>query len=831
MSHTSIKLSTFYRYMGFCIAASSILAASLLQVVVGSAAAPGLWLGLTVVSAVSALFVGKLALKELSLHVGSSSVTADSGEDSSSNLRLKYSLEVCQANVMVADNDMNIVFANESVTAMLKARRSELEKEVPNFNLDKLVGTCVDDFHINPSHQRGMISNLSKPHKARLPIGELIFDLIATPIFDDKGERLGTIVEWDDMTDVLAEQQVAKKIADANSRVKQALDVCEANVMVADDEMRIVYANQSAIDMLKARSDVLNREVPSLNPDTLIGTCVDDFHKDPRHQRGMISSLKDVYKTQIEVSELTFSLIATPMFNEQGERLGTVVEWQDMTDILAKQAEEKAANDANSRVLQALDSTKSNVMVADADNTIIYMNKTVQEMFKKAESDIKAVLPNFNATNLIGQNMDIFHKNPAHQKQVVGGLSSTTESEAKCGKLTFRITASPLKTDQGERLGTVVEWVDRTQEIAVEHEVQTLIQGAVDGDLTQRISLDDKQGFFASLGTGMNSLIDLIAEMIDNIKTSADLVANGAEEISSGNTNLSQRTEEQASSLEETASSMEQMTSTVQQNAENSRDADKLALAAREKAVHGGQVVSNAITAMEEINAASKRIADIIGVIDEIAFQTNLLALNASVEAARAGEQGRGFSVVASEVRNLAGRSATAAKEIKLLIQDSVSKVGEGSKLVNESGKTLQEIIAEVQKVTNVVGEISAASAEQATGIEEVNKAITQMDEMTQQNAALVEEAAAASEIMGEQAADLKRQVNYFKTQPGVARTAPAAASQASSSTSNRRSGERPWSEKPQASKPAAAKSAPARVVPLEPSKKAGIGGTDWEDF
>ncbi len=232
--------------------------------------------------------------------------------------------------------------------------------------------------------------------------------------------------------------------------------------------------------------------------------------------------------------------------------------------------------------------------------------------------------------------------------------------------------------------------------------------------------------------------------------------------FASGNTNLSQRTEEQAASLEETSSAMEEMTSTIQQNAGNSKQANSLAQSARDTAENGGRVVGEAVAAMEAINESSKKISDIIGVIDEIAFQTNLLALNASVEAARAGDQGRGFAVVADEVRNLAGRSATAAKEIKELIQDSSSKVEEGSGLVNQSGETLEEIVNSVKKVSDIVAEISTASEEQAAGIDEVNKAVIQMDELTQQNAALVEEAAAASESLGEQAESLERLIRFF---------------------------------------------------------------------
>ena len=289
-----------------------------------------------------------------------------------------------------------------------------------------------------------------------------------------------------------------------------------------------------------------------------------------------------------------------------------------------------------------------------------------------------------------------------------------------------------------------------------------IARGVAEGDLTQRIEVHSTDEI-GQLMQALHDMNDSLARVVSQVRSGTDTVSTASTQIAAGNLDLSSRTEEQAASLEETASSMEQLTSTVKQNAENARQANQLVSSTADVAVKGGQVVGQVVDTMASIKNSSYKIADIIGVIDGIAFQTNILALNAAVEAARAGEQGRGFAVVASEVRNLAQRSAGAAKEIKALIEDSVGKVDAGSKLVDEAGKTMGEVVASVKHVTDIMSEIAAASSEQSAGIEQVNQAIAQMDEVTQQNAALVEEASAAAESLQDQASQLAQAVSVFK--------------------------------------------------------------------
>ena len=345
--------------------------------------------------------------------------------------------------------------------------------------------------------------------------------------------------------------------------------------------------------------------------------------------------------------------------------------------------------------------------------------------------------------------------------------------------------------------------------------VSAVAQQVADGDLSQRapVTTQDELG---QLGQAMNAMLDNISRVVGEVRQAAEHVSTASAEITQGNEDLSQRTSAQAGALEETSASMEEMTSTIKQNADNAKQANQLAVTAREVAEKGGAVTDKAVNAMDEINQSSKKIADIINVIDEIAFQTNLLALNAAVEAARAGEQGRGFAVVASEVRNLAQRSATAAKEIKSLINESVQKVGDGSELVNQSGQTLNEIVSSVKRVTDIISEISTASQEQASGIDQVNKAVMQMDQGTQQNAALVEQATSASQTMKQQAAGLLEQVAFFKV------------------TESGSGGSRP-SETPPVSVPKPASTvikppAPAKPVAQQAPQLAGVGSSNGHE-
>jgi len=528
-----------------------------------------------------------------------------------------------------------------------------------------------------------------------------------------------------------------------------------------------------------------------------------------------IGVLPGIRATSAALETITEGNFKSEINIKRGDELGDVLRAAKMLQIRQGSMVNDARQQLNlaARIQSALDSTTANVMMADQHHNIIYINNTLHDMLEKNESNFRQELPNFDAKKLMGTCIDVFHKDPAYQRRILDSLTTTFSSpDMNLGGTWVKIIINPVFDAQGNRIATVTEWLDRTQDVAlehmIEHDVKGLVEAAKQGELSHRINVEGTSGQISELSQALNELLDVselgIGDIIQGLKAleegnltyrisndyqgmfdeakqannnaaekmtmamghvrdTAGEVGMGANEIAEGTNALNERTQEQAAALEETAASIEEITGTVQQTANNSRQANELAKGAVELATQGSTISEKTVVAMSDINANSKRISDIIGVIDEIAFQTNLLALNAAVEAARAGEQGRGFAVVAAEVRTLAQRSAGAAKEIKALINQSVESVAYGSELVDESGSALQEIMGAVSRVGTLIAEIDSASSEQSQGIDQINKAIAQLDAGTQQNTAMVEESAAASERLNDQAEDLRQQIGQFQ--------------------------------------------------------------------
>jgi methyl-accepting chemotaxis protein len=456
-------------------------------------------------------------------------------------------------------------------------------------------------------------------------------------------------------------------------------------------------------------------------------------------------------------------------------------------------AQEQRVAAENLRIRNALDTCSTNVMIANADHDIIYMNETVTAMMQGNEGELRKVLPHFNARSLIGQNIDIFHKDPSHQRHMLGAMRETYRTQIRVGALSFSLSASPITDAHGQRVGTVVEWADRTAEVATEMEVADLVQAAALGDFSSRLRLEGKTGFFANLSTGMNQLVatseqglqdvaDVLAafaegdltrrierdysglfgkvkdsanataenltRVIGEVSAAADALTGAANQVSATAQSLSQAASEQAASVEQTTASIDVMSGSIGQNSDNARVTGGMATKTARETVDGGMAVSQTVTAMKQIAAK-------IGIVDDIAYQTNLLALNAAIEAARAGEHGKGFAVVAAEVRKLAERSQEAAKEIGDLAGNSVSTA-------ERAGKLLDQIVPSIQKTSELVQEIAAASAEQSESVVQIGGAMGQLSKATQQNASASEELAATSEELSGQAEQLQQSISFF---------------------------------------------------------------------
>jgi len=537
-----------------------------------------------------------------------------------------------------------------------------------------------------------------------------------------------------------------------------ALQQTSSAIMMVDRNFIVTYTNQATRDLLSKNAAAFRAIWPSFDPEKILGVCIDMFHKNPSHQRQLLSDPSRLpYKTDITVGELKVQLVVNGLFDAQKTYVGNILEWQDVTAIRT-----------NAGMLAALDKAQA-VIEFTIDGKILYANENFLNTLGYSLNEVR------------GQHHSIFVEPSYRQgtdyrlfwEKLARGDFDTGQYKriGKNGReIWIQASYNPILDGNGKPFKVVKYATDITDQVrasqvlqAAVQQTQEVVTAAKNNDLTGRIPLDGKTGDIEKLCAGVNGLLDTMTMVITGISNSTATITQAAREIAQGNADLSQRTEEQAAGLEETSASLEELTSTVRKNAENAQQANKLANSASEVAIKGGNVVTEVVRTMDGITDSSRKISEIIGVIDEIAFQTNILALNAAVEAARAGEQGRGFAVVAAEVRNLAQRSANAAKEIKALISDSVSKIESGSKLVDSAGKTMEDIVQSVRHVTDIMSEISSASQEQRGGIEQVNTAVSQMDKITQQNAALVEEASAAAKSMEEQTSGLEQMVAAFK--------------------------------------------------------------------
>lgn len=743
--------------------------------------------------------------------------------------RRSAALDVVATNIMLADADLRVIYMNESLRSMLSAAQADIQKDLPNFRADSIIGSNIDVFHKNPAHQRTMLKDLRSTHRTDLRIGGRHFSLLVTPIIDQKGSRTGTVVEWQDRTEQvrlkLREEEILaneKRNAAENLRMKIALDSVTTNVMIANKDGIITYLNDSLLSMFRRNEDKLRKVMPQFNIKSLIGANIDVFHKNPAHQRGLVHNLSVPHRAKIEVGGLVFSLIASPVMDAQGERLGTVVEWKDLTEEVGTEIEVtnivNAASEGDfnqriqtsnkqgfigvlassiNRILEtssvSLDSVTTSVMILNNKGEITFVNNALLSMFARNETEIQKAMPQLNPRKLKGSSFDVFSRFHEAQGQLLYSSYGKQQFEIQIGSLTFQLVSSPVQSENGDRIGTIVEWRDRTTELAVEREVASIVAAAAEGDFSKRIDLTEKSGFQRLLSSGVNKMletteesivevsavlsslaegdmskrisspmqglfgqlkedvhqtIDKLQNVISEVSLNASQLSNAAREVARTSEALSHGASSQAAGVEEITASIEQIASSINQSTDNAKVTDQIATQASSQAKEGGAAVSSTVDAM-------KAIAEKIVIIDDIAYQTNLLALNAAIEAARAGDHGKGFAVVAAEVRKLAERSQNAAQDIGELATKSV-------KQAEKAGGLLEHMLPAINRTSDLVQEISCMSSEQTNSIGQINVAMSSLNSQTQQNAAASEELAATAQEMTGQAKNLSDVIGFF---------------------------------------------------------------------
>lgn len=707
---------------------------------------------------------------------------------------LRVAVEESQTPTAIADKQGIIVYVNDAMRALHHKYAEQFRRLVPGFQPEQVVGSSMDLFHRNPAHIRAILTDPYRlPHVGHINAEGLSFELIAHYVRDEHGEYAGNVLEWFDRTEDMLLR-----------REKEAFDV------VLNQQLGRVEFNPDGV-ILTANALFLS----------IMGYTLEEIKG--RHHRMFVSkedidsgsyntfwnrlaageSLKGVFIRMAKGGrQVVLEGEYFPVKDNQGKIVKVIKLAKDVTEL---QRLEQLAT----RLRASIDGASANLLYCDENFKVFHINPAMRIFLNRYGPQMREAFPGLDLDNPLGQSLDwLVRGEYGLRERFANPTLMPFDFEVSFAGRIYQIHVTMIRGGKGEYLGNRVEFIDITEQRLAEQDIQDLITKAAAGMLDERLDTSRYRGFLQNLSKGINALLDTISQpihaageamkalaegdltrmvdgayqgefgelqeainssmqtlrqMVTEIRHAADSISTAAGEISQGNQDLARRTEQQAASLETTASSMEEITGTVKNNAENAARADKLAIESRNQAAQGGEIARRTIGAMAEIKTSSDRIADIIGVIDEIAFQTNLLALNAAVEAARAGEQGRGFAVVAAEVRNLAQRSASAAKEIKALIKDSLEKVAEGSRLVDETGKMLDGIQKIAGEVSEVISQIAIAGKEQAIGVEQIGKALVKLDEMTQQNAALVEEAAVASSSLNDQAQTLKEQVQFFK--------------------------------------------------------------------
>ena len=565
-----------------------------------------------------------------------------------------------------------------------------------------------------------------------------------------KGKDQELLADFNEMLDDMAE---LRRQGDAAARLQSATEGSATASMQVDTDLILTGANPATLALVAGNLDAFQAAFPQADFNDLVGTSIDVFHKNPAHQRGILGNAANLPHTaEIQVGELKFALSICAMLDGDGNHIGANLEWQDVT---AARAEEDVA----SRLQSAVDGSATASMQVDTDLILTGANPATVALVTGNLDALQTALPQADFNNLVGTSIDVFHKNPALQRRILGNPANLPHTaEIQIGQLRFALSICAMLDAKGTYIGASLEWADVTaskrlqvQQEASNSEINKLVQAAQAGDLTVRAQIGELDGEFETLVSGINSIIETLEGALSQVNNVSVQVAGASSEINEGSQKLAEGASSQAGSVEEISASLEEMTSMTKQNADNAGEAKSLSNTARDSANKGNETMVELQEAMTAIKASSEETAKIVKTIDEISFQTNMLALNAAVEAARAGDAGRGFAVVAEEVRSLAQRSAEAAKNTAELIEGATKNADSGVSIAGTVQKMLGEITDGSGKVNDLITEIAAASKEQADGLTQISTAVDQVNKVTQENSANSEQSsAAAGELNGQ---------------------------------------------------------------------------------
>jgi methyl-accepting chemotaxis protein len=650
----------------------------------------------------------------VTLHAPSAAGTGDSG-------MMTAAVEGSTAAFVMCDREFRITYMNPAARQLFTKHEAHFKAMFPKFELATLVGTSIDVFHRDPSHQRRMLETASDmPRRVDIRVGPLTLEINATMMTDAQGKHVGNCLEWKDVT-------AARKAENEAAAMHSMAEGAGACIMIADAERRISYVNPSLRKMLQRYTENLRRKWPDFDPDRLVGQSIDIFHRDPSHQARIVRDQSRMpMSANINVAGLEFELTVSALTDAKGRYIGNAVEWFDQN-----------ARAAYRREVQAL-ATAAHEGRLDVRANVAGSEGVWAEMLTR-----------------VNEILDAFTEPMTRILEAVRTISDA----ALEGRLDVRADVTVVGEVHRPILVGLNALIDAF--VAPMTEVQEQLGKVSTGDLTAYIR-SDFQGDHARLKEALNNTLDSLNQILAEVQTVAEQIASGASEVSASAQDLSGGAVRQASAVEEISASIGTMTEKTRQNAESAGEASRLALSAGELAGAGDRQMQAMMRAMAEIDDSSHNISKIIKVIDEIAFQTNLLALNAAVEAARAGAHGKGFAVVADEVRNLAARSANAAKETTAMIEGSLQKVSQGTQIARDTAVSLSRIVESVNRVNALVADIASASSEQAHGITQIDASLRDVDQVTQTNTTSAEESATAAEELSMQASRLSEMLQRF---------------------------------------------------------------------